>query len=428
MSVPNLDLFNDLSEHFVCPICLGELTAAHITSCGHNFCEQCIRESLNRRHRCPICLSETTAEGLVKNHSLDSMFQLVKAQKSNLTEAYVKRMINNAHRPSQGPVPGPPGGLTIQAVSTARASPIEEVFQKHVGESLVAFQQHYTDLEQELREQELKLQARFEELQRQLQTKQRVEQKVLGAVSDDGALELPPAPLEMKRKQSEENAVRAIADAKIDLYDGFTRLKDKFDRSSQLLVNAFDQHLSSIPPSPFLLPVKLNIVVEPKGAVCQVSLRATESLSELQAKVCTQMEALGNPISDWGKPQYFVRGSIAEAAIEDKLVNQDALVAELQLAQGSTVVIRGLDMLFHEDRKLACFKSEYVPDGGLRTDYYRCEDCKMNWVCSACSTSCHKGHNVSIFMQNHQPSYGCCYCAKNKKKKCTIYVKKATTK
>ena len=41
---------------------------------GHNACEACIRECLNRRHICPICNTETTQDKLVKNHHLDSLF------------------------------------------------------------------------------------------------------------------------------------------------------------------------------------------------------------------------------------------------------------------------------------------------------------------------------------------------------------------
>lgn len=62
-------------ESFICPICLEEITDAFTTSCGHNACEQCIRECLNRRHQCPICNAETTQDRLVKNHHLDALFR-----------------------------------------------------------------------------------------------------------------------------------------------------------------------------------------------------------------------------------------------------------------------------------------------------------------------------------------------------------------
>jgi hypothetical protein len=53
-----------------------EITDAHMTHCGHNACENCIREALNRRHVCPICNQATTAPQLVKNHAFDSLFRM----------------------------------------------------------------------------------------------------------------------------------------------------------------------------------------------------------------------------------------------------------------------------------------------------------------------------------------------------------------
>jgi hypothetical protein len=52
-----------------------EITDAHMTQCGHNACEHCIREALNRRHVCPICNTPSTQGQLVKNHAFDSLFR-----------------------------------------------------------------------------------------------------------------------------------------------------------------------------------------------------------------------------------------------------------------------------------------------------------------------------------------------------------------
>ncbi len=86
-----------------------------------------------------------------------------------------------------------------------------------------------------------------------------------------------------------------------------------------------------------------------------------------------------------------------------------------------------------------CFTFNYVKGANLKCDYFKCTDCKLNWVCQPCAIQCHKGkflpsfvlthlhiphiihiigHTLVPFMMNHQPSYACCYCVK--KKKCKI--------
>jgi len=55
-------------------------------------------------------------------------------------------------------------------------------------------------------------------------------------------------------------------------------------------------------------------------------------------------------------------------------------------------------------------------DENTTTDYYRCETCSLNWICSECSKCCHEGHQLSVYMMNHSPSWNCCYCYKKKSK------------
>jgi flagellar biosynthesis GTPase FlhF len=43
------------SEAVRCPICWDQLVVPLATPCGHTFCAQCIRSSLNARKECPVC-------------------------------------------------------------------------------------------------------------------------------------------------------------------------------------------------------------------------------------------------------------------------------------------------------------------------------------------------------------------------------------
>lgn len=49
-------LFN-LNEIFfyLSPICFDLIDIAHVTKCGHSFCQTCIQTALEHTHRCPKC-------------------------------------------------------------------------------------------------------------------------------------------------------------------------------------------------------------------------------------------------------------------------------------------------------------------------------------------------------------------------------------
>jgi hypothetical protein len=46
---------SDVDSEFTCPICFDMIDAAHVTKCGHSFCQVCIQTALEHTHRCPKC-------------------------------------------------------------------------------------------------------------------------------------------------------------------------------------------------------------------------------------------------------------------------------------------------------------------------------------------------------------------------------------
>ncbi|KAM0913725.1 hypothetical protein ACQ4PT_011957 [Festuca glaucescens] len=40
---------------FTCPVCLNKMEQPSATSCGHVFCEKCIKESIKAQKKCPTC-------------------------------------------------------------------------------------------------------------------------------------------------------------------------------------------------------------------------------------------------------------------------------------------------------------------------------------------------------------------------------------
>jgi hypothetical protein len=68
----------------------------------------------------------------------------------------------------------------------------------------------------------------------------------------------------------------------------------------------------------------------------------------------------------------------------------------------------------------ACFASTFVAGQDVAVDFFRCVDCKLNWVCRACAESgCHRHHTVVPFAAAQRPLHAHCYCFKQGKK-CTF--------
>lgn len=50
-----MTLTNFLFIYFSSPICFDLIDIAHVTKCGHSFCQNCIQTALEHTHRCPQC-------------------------------------------------------------------------------------------------------------------------------------------------------------------------------------------------------------------------------------------------------------------------------------------------------------------------------------------------------------------------------------
>ncbi|KAI8082815.1 uncharacterized protein BX664DRAFT_339118 [Halteromyces radiatus] len=64
-----------MNQELTCPICLTLLTQCTSTPCGHNFCRQCILQSLTSLPKCPICKVPITKRGLYSSDSVEAIVQ-----------------------------------------------------------------------------------------------------------------------------------------------------------------------------------------------------------------------------------------------------------------------------------------------------------------------------------------------------------------
>jgi len=121
----------------------------------------------------------------------------------------------------------------------------------------------------------------------------------------------------------------------------------------------------------------------------------------------------GDPLTNWSKENVFL------ITPGDILIAHEAVpILQYGLNPGSIINVRG-KLRRASDAPKQCFKSVFVKDAGLVTDYFACKDCNFNWICKSCMEVCHKGHTVVEYIQNHKPTWACCYCVK--KGKCVLF-------
>ena len=66
-----------------------------MTQCGHNFCEQCTKECLDRKHKCPLCQKDATNDQLIRNVHVDSVVTKLNEIKQENAQRYVSNIVKS---------------------------------------------------------------------------------------------------------------------------------------------------------------------------------------------------------------------------------------------------------------------------------------------------------------------------------------------
>ena len=69
-----------------------------------------------------------------------------------------------------------------------------------------------------------------------------------------------------------------------------------------------------------------------------------------------------------------------------EIVDHDIPFSHYKVQNGSRVEIVG-DIKFESDRPKTCFSFEWKE--GQKNDFFKCTQCKQNWICQTCAESCH---------------------------------------
>jgi len=201
-------------------------------------------------------------------------------------------------------------------------------------------------------------------------------------------------------------------------------LDDGFNRSIELLLNSYDQHMANAAPAPQFLPVTVTITVPSKNLkVPNVHIAPTDTVNEVKGLLRTLMEKRGDPILDFDKDGLFVLVNGQDNISRDEQVilkDENIPILQYQPEPGASLIFEG-NIRCKSDAPKQCFKTIFQKDSNVTMDYYTCKDCKFNWICKACADTCHKGHNIVDYIQNHKPTWACCYCVKNGK--CALFQK-----
>ena len=84
-----------IEDFFTCCICFDDFKNCFMTQCGHNFCEKCIKECLDRKPKCPLCQKDAKNEQLIANHHLDSTLSKLNEIKQKSAQNYVSNIVQS---------------------------------------------------------------------------------------------------------------------------------------------------------------------------------------------------------------------------------------------------------------------------------------------------------------------------------------------
>eukprot|EP00455_Lapot_gusevi_P046026 TRINITY_DN5990_c0_g1_i2.p1 TRINITY_DN5990_c0_g1~~TRINITY_DN5990_c0_g1_i2.p1 ORF type:complete len:361 (+),score=80.96 TRINITY_DN5990_c0_g1_i2:87-1169(+) len=359
-----------------------------------------------------MCSTETTEDKLVKNHHFDSLLQKLLQEKELASKRYVNSIMAAAKHNDQ----------KMEDGAAVNVSPIEAVFQKHVRRTLMAYEDYFKDLLQRFTRQKGELTTQYQSKLDEIQAQINVELKLSGLLEEDGGL---PAAPPLSRTPSQETAYANAQNLSAQYHQELAALKQRHEHSVQLLVDAYDNYMGSSVPSPFLLPVSVLIRVKSRERAFEASLKSTDTLRDCRQIIMDRMRELNEAIATFGPDcRFFLKRAAGDEKEEVKLElveNENLAVVELRLKPGTEIILDGTVQLVSEAVQ-SCFSTMYEKGKEQRMDYYKCNNCALNWICKSCAEVCHAGHDLSVFMRGHKPTYGCCYCAK--KKKCQLLVKK----
>jgi len=289
-----------------------------------------------------------------------------------------------------------------------KLSPIEEIFHKHMKKSLTSYEEYYQDLLNKF--ESSKRAIRDDYASKMASTKLSFEEKLKGLSSASTSSSTPTAP------QLAALQAHTIEELSLECERTIAMHEKSWQETVRLLLAAYESFMKDSSPSPSFLPVTLSVVIPAKDiTLASVVIRPTDNVKDLKNMVSDRLQLLGNPLVSWGKDDVFViRSPLAGKAGDIPLIDEYRPILQSHPDPGSQIVLQG-SLSLTSDLPKECFTLTFEKSGAQLMDYYSCKDCKFNWICKPCAETCHKGHQVSVYILGHKSTWACCYDPKNSK-------------
>ncbi|OMJ82319.1 hypothetical protein SteCoe_17034 [Stentor coeruleus] len=236
-------------------------------------------------------------------------------------------------------------------------NPIETVFHTNMKESFVEFEKYFRDLKDRTERSKSKLRAQF------------------------------------SGEELEKN---------------FKELDENLSKSIEMIVESFDKHMKSISLPPELLPVRIFLKAPKKNLTLDMHIPRTHTTKDLLDIIINYYISKGDPVQSLSNGNFVLHMALSDG---DIIILDNGPIGKYSIIQGSTIYFDG-EIVLKSDAPKECFTKNYVKGQGMKCNYYHCFTCNTNWICEPCSQACHQGHNTSIAIPSHVPTWACCYCVK----------------
>jgi hypothetical protein len=404
-------------DHFQCSICLEEIkNAVLLKECSHSFCDNCIRECLNRKHQCPLCQSDATIDSIIKNNALNQLCHSIKIAQREAAAKITKKLLpkgtggvvtatSSLIDPSSDLPPNHALLLGRMESSQMPLSPMESLFRTHVtGKLLLPWEATWQELQTRRNEEEAKIRA-----------------NAGGAAAASAS---SSSVVEAASVSSAPGGPSNLIDSSLVSSAAF------YTRASSTLISSYEQFLSNLPPPAFLEPMPCTIILQPNippgdGSTSNLQLRlnvfAWEDLTQLSNKIISESKKSEIP-SHWAlrnlsftpnypnlnQPEISATSSSSLSVILTgvqpvSMANNMIAPLPLQLNLNISDITRPFCELFHSNSsgnggganlfltikgnfeficapmKPRCFIALYQPNmEDQRMDYFKCQQCALN--------------------------------------------------
>jgi hypothetical protein len=408
-------------EAFSCVICMDLYhDPILMTPCGHSFCQECIKCWLRDHPTCPVCKHGIQPSSLVRNYGLERVAQVATQFGAGRLDILFTLL-----------------GSRVEAM-TPLLQEMERAVREKVASYITNWQTYMQEVTQDYEEEIRKLEVDY---------RNKIQAKANGFVDRGQQSEVTDKQLNFLRVEKTARIAKVNQDHKLAL---------------QRILQAFKAQLTlSTLPNPSTLSFTITVIVEEPSAQFEYLLKPTTTMRDIKLAIKTHLSTHHMPLQEeeeevqtqkthstamcldapssqeatsssapmaqvsvsdgsiWKNVQFVVVRKLG-ARNEETILTVDDVCPVAQcmdesftpvLHAGDTLRVRG-KLPARKSASLHCFTATFTKATALGnvSDFFVCEDCKMQWICGSCAAYCHQGHNVKTQIKNKSCPRPLCFC------------------